>query len=59
MKIEGMDKEQRLVWEEYDPNKVREALHKSAGAFRDIDTVCLLQDIWAQREQKNRGRSAH
>ena len=56
MRIEQMDKEQRLIWEGYDPKKIREALPKSAGAFWDIDAVALLQDIHKARKQKSKGR---
>ena len=56
MQIERMDKEQRLVWNEYDGNKVKDALTKSSGAFRDIDTIALLLDIREERKQSNRRR---
>ena len=58
MRIEQMDIEQALTWEEYDANKLREALPKSAGAFRDIDTLALLQDIHKARKQKSREKPA-
>lgn len=58
MRIDQMDIEQALIWEGYDPKKVREALRKSAGAFRDLDTVALLQDIYEARGQRSREKPA-
>ena len=54
MRIEQMNEEQRLIWEGYDPKKVKDALTTSAGAFRDIDASALLQDTHKARKQKNR-----
>ena len=56
MQIERMDKMRRLVWNEYDVTKVKEALIKSSGAFRDIDTIALLLDIREERKQNDRRR---
>lgn len=58
MRIEQMNKEQQLIWEGYDPKKVKEALIKGAGAFRDIDATALLQDIHEARKQKSRAKPA-
>ena len=54
MRIEQMNEEQQLIWEGYDPKKVKDALTTSAGAFRDIDASALLQDTHKARKQKNR-----
>ena len=55
MRIEQMEKEQQLIWEGYDPKKVREALRKSAGAFRGVDAAALMQDVHKARMQKGKG----
>ena len=58
MRIEQMNKEQKLIWGGYDPKEVKEALTTSAGAFRDVDASALLQDTHTARKQKSRGRLA-
>lgn len=46
------------IWKGYDPEKVKEALRKSAGAFKGIDCEALKRDIYAARGQDSRGRPA-
>lgn len=44
------------IWVGYDPEKVKEALRKSAGALRDIDGEALKRDIDQARGQDTYGR---
>jgi hypothetical protein len=44
------------IWAGYDPEKMRQALHESAGALEGVDTDALMRDIHAAREQRSRGR---
>ncbi len=37
------------IWADYDPEKVRQALLRSAGALADIDRESLLSDMRAGR----------
>jgi hypothetical protein len=46
------------IWAGYDPKRAREALRKSAGAFRSIDRKELLDDIHQARQQDSSGRRA-
>lgn len=46
------------IWAGYDPERMREALRRSAGAFRGIDGDQLKADILEQREQDSSGRPA-
>ena len=46
------------VWAGYDPQRVRQALRRSAGALADVDPTALLKDIHAQRQQAERRRPA-
>ncbi len=39
------------VWAEYDPEKVREALTKYAGSWKDIDTEAFKAFIYRAREE--------
>jgi hypothetical protein len=45
-------------WKDYDPDKVREALRRSAGALRGVDHDKLLADLREQRGQDSHGRPA-
>ena len=45
------------IWTNYDPERVRQVLAETAGAWKDIDTEALKADIRAQRGQKIRRRS--
>jgi hypothetical protein len=40
---------QPAIWADYDPEKVREGLRKSAGALKSIDHEALQRDIRSQR----------
>jgi hypothetical protein len=46
------------IWVDYDPEKVREGLRKSAGALKGVDIEALKQDIRDQRKQDSHGRPA-
>lgn len=46
----------RDIWAAYDPEKVRQALYRSAGVLAGIDRNSLLDDIHAAREQDSQGR---
>ena len=55
-KVEPQDVNAGDVWRDYDPDRVREALRESAGAFRGVDREALLEDIHGQRAQFSTGR---
>lgn len=44
------------IWADYDPEKVREALRRSAGALKGLDTKQFIQYIYEARGQDSRGR---
>jgi hypothetical protein len=46
------------IWADYDPEKAREGLRKSAGALKGVDTEALKIDIRNQRKQDSHGRPA-
>ena len=46
------------IWADYDPEKVREGLRKSAGALKGVDIEELKRDIRDQRGQDSKGRPA-
>ena len=46
------------LWAGYSPQKAREALAKSAGAFTGMDTAALKRELREQRAQDSRGRPA-
>ena len=46
------------IWAGYDPQRMRNALIKSAGALAGIDRDELLRDLYEQREQDSQGRPA-
>lgn len=46
------------IWANYDPERVREALRRSAGALKGIDRDKFLADLKAQRGQDSHGRPA-
>lgn len=46
------------IWAGYDPERVRQGLRRSAGAFAAIDRDQLLADLREQREQDSIGRPA-
>ena len=46
------------IWANYDPEKVREGLRKSAGALKGVDIEALKRDIRDQRGQDSNGRPA-
>jgi excisionase family DNA binding protein len=50
--------EQRDIWADYDPQRVRAALAASAGALRGVDIEQLQDDLADAREQDSSGRPA-
>jgi hypothetical protein len=44
------------IWANYDPEKVREGLRKSASALQGVDIAALKRDIRDQRGQDSHGR---
>jgi hypothetical protein len=46
------------IWADYDPEKAREGLRKSAGALKGVDRDTLQRDIQNQRGQDSKGRPA-
>jgi len=46
------------IWANYDPEKVREGLRKSAGALKGVDIEALKRDIRDQRGQDSHDRPA-
>jgi hypothetical protein len=46
------------IWADYDAEKAREGLRKSAGALKGVDIAALKQNIRDQREQDSHGRPA-
>ncbi len=44
------------TWANYDPERVRQVLKETAGAWKDIDAEALKADIKAQRGQDSDGR---
>jgi len=53
---EDIDKQD--IWKDYDPEKVRAALHAARGAFRHLDTEAFIKEMHEAREQDSRGRPA-
>ena len=43
--------EQADIWAGYDPDKVREAVAKTAGSWSDIDPDALIAAIYKAREE--------
>lgn len=43
---------QEDIWADYDPERVKAGLKKSAGALSGVDTNQLLADIHQSREQR-------
>jgi hypothetical protein len=52
------EKKHQDIWANYDPEKVREGLRKSAGALKGVDIEALKRDIRDQRGQDSHGRPA-
>jgi|GEM_PF-235305 len=46
------------IWKRYSAKRVKEALHQSAGALKDVDGPALLRDIHEARQQDSQGRPA-
>jgi hypothetical protein len=46
------------IWANYDPEKVREGLRKSAGALQGVDHEALKKDIHRLRQDDSRDRPA-
>ncbi len=57
-----LEQEQALptpdIWADYDPEKVRKGLQRSAGALQGVDHEALKKDIARQRQQESHGRPA-
>ena len=53
-RLDRMEKEPEDIWEGYDPEKVREAVKKSAGTWADLDGDELIADIYRAREEGSR-----
>lgn len=54
-KVEKETKPQS-IWVGYDPERVREALRRSAGALAGVDRDALLADIHGARQQASNAR---
>jgi hypothetical protein len=48
----------QVIWANYDPEKAREGLRKSAGALQGVDRDTPQRDIRNQRKQDSCGRPA-
>jgi hypothetical protein len=46
------------IWQDYDPEKAREGIRKSAGALKGVAAEALKWDIRDQRGQDSQGRPA-
>ena len=46
------------LWTDYDPQRVRQGLKRSAGALAGVDRNALIVDIHRQRQQDSQGRPA-
>jgi hypothetical protein len=46
------------IWADYDLEKARQGLRKSAGTLKGVDRDTLQQDIQNQRKQDTHGRPA-
>src|SRR5205823_1795762 len=44
------------IWASYDPERVKQGLIESAGAFKDLDRDALLADLKEQGQQDSSGR---
>ncbi len=44
------------IWAGYDPERVKQGLTASAGAFRDLDRDAFLADLKEQGQQDSSGR---
>jgi hypothetical protein len=49
---------QQDIWADYDPEKVRQGLQRSAGALKGVDHEALKKDIKSQRQQESHNRPA-
>jgi hypothetical protein len=49
---------QQDIWADYDPEKAREGIKKSAGALKGVDRETFQKDIQNQRKQDSHGRPA-
>jgi hypothetical protein len=55
---EGKMNTKQHIWADYDPEKAREGVRKSAGALKGVDRDALQRDIQNQRKQESHGRPA-
>jgi hypothetical protein len=46
------------IWADYDPEKVKQGLQRSAGALAGVDHEALKKDIKSQRQQESQSRPA-
>jgi hypothetical protein len=44
------------IWQDYDPEKVRQGLQTSVGALKGVDHEALKKDIQEQRQQESHNR---
>jgi hypothetical protein len=49
---------QQDIWADYDPEKAREGIKKSAGALKGVDRETFQKDVKNQRQQDSHGRPA-
>ena len=42
------------LWADYDPEKVRAAIRKTAGSWKDIDADKFIADLYRAREEGSR-----
>jgi excisionase family DNA binding protein len=49
-----MEREHEQLFAAYDPEKVKEALAKTAGSWADLDTDKLITDLYRAREEGSR-----
>jgi hypothetical protein len=49
---------QQDIWADYDPEKVRLGLQRSAGALKGVDIAALKNDVQSQRQQDTPSRPA-
>lgn len=49
-----IEKERPDIWANYDPEKVKEAVEKTAGSWADLDAEALIADLYRAREEGSR-----
>lgn len=53
-RLDRMERDREDIWEGYDPEKVREAVEKTAGTWADLDADALIADIYRARKEGSR-----